>query len=355
MTDLDLKNFLTQGAILRLPKGRWVLFWDFIESSVRSKSHLVSIFYNNFDLELPESFRNPRQAVELDFEQVKALFAKVEDTQSKHFTSAWTEPSENLWRQSFEKLMEQLVSGPLKKAVPIVYATHPGIPSVAQLLRALLESPDTLYPYGIWTEKQGMVGSSPEILFHRKANFVRTMALAGTWPKSKVATLKEAQAMLRDPKETTEHRLVVDDICSILHPLGVVKTGETQVLELPKLWHLKTEIQVELKTKISDQSLIDALHPTPALGLFPRNTDWRNILKDLNPENTDSFGAPFGMIGEDESFVLVSIRNVIWDEAGSRIGSGCGVVRESQCEKEWQELREKRQSVMSLLDLGSSL
>ncbi|MGE0634415.1 MAG: chorismate-binding protein [Pseudobdellovibrionaceae bacterium] len=353
MLERDFYKFLTQGAILRRPNGKWLLFWDFGDSAAGPKSHLVSIFYNTFDLRFKNSLRYPKQVMELTGERMESLFRDSHSSHLKHFASTWTEPSENSWKEGFDKLMERLVSGELKKAVPVVFATNPETPSVLLLLQSLAKAPPSLFPYGIWSEKQGMVGATPEILFHRQGTIVRTMALAGTWAKSAVPTLEDAKKMLRDPKEISEHRYVVDDICSILHPLGIVKTNPTEILELPKLWHLKTEIQLRLTKPISDEVLISYLHPTPALGLSPRKSEWKAVLRDLNPENTESFGAPFGMISKEEAFVLVSIRNVIWNEFGSRVGSGCGVVKESQCENEWLELRAKRESVMNLLDLRS--
>jgi len=48
---------------------------------------------------------------------------------------------------------------------------------------------------------------------------------------------------------------------------------------------------------------------------------------------------------------LVAIRNIQWDKNKSYIGSGCGIVKKSELNKEWAELTLKRNSVKKYLGL----
>jgi menaquinone-specific isochorismate synthase len=61
----------------------------------------------------------------------------------------------------------------------------------------------------------------------------------------------------------------------------------------------------------------------------------------------------FFHFNSEKSLALVAIRNLLWDETGSRIGTGCGIVASSQMEKEWQELASKRDFVYDLLGIES--
>ena len=69
--------------------------------------------------------------------------------------------------------------------------------------------------------------------------------------------------------------------------------------------------------------------------------------------NRRTFGAPFGLEREDRSaLAVVSIRNVQWEGQTIRIGSGAGLLAESRVEREFEELRQKRDQVKSLLLSG---
>lgn len=169
------------------------------------------------------------------------------------------------------------------------------------------------------------------------------MALAGTAPVS-----REARDFLSDPKELHEHLLVVQNLKEILSTFGMVDQGPTEVLELPALQHLKTELSAKIETKTTWQDLLQKLHPTAALGTYPpQHWKW---LKEL-PEQTHrkTFGAPFGVQFSSEfQLAIVGIRQIQWDHQGIRIGAGCGIVKESLFEKEWQEILLKISSVKKM-------
>jgi isochorismate synthase EntC len=61
------------------------------------------------------------------------------------------------------------------------------------------------------------------------------------------------------------------------------------------------------------------------------------------------FGAPLVVTIDGDSIAYVCIRNISWDNNGSVIHAGCGIVAESQVEKEWVELNAKINSVRELL------
>jgi menaquinone-specific isochorismate synthase len=216
------------------------------------------------------------------------------------------------------------------------------------MIDVALEAHPGLYVYGYWQNGEGILGATPETLFVRTAEQVRTMALAGTLSKKSGKTPRE---FLKDPKELHEHQLVVKDIQQRLQRLGWVRTAATEVIELPTLYHLRTLIEIDVHNA-DIQELVQLLHPTPALGVSPRNygLGW---MRDL-PYQKDRglFGAPLLFsLSENETICLVAIRNLQWSAAGSRIGSGGGLVSASDLQSEWKELALKRESVMKALGL----
>ena len=276
---------------------------------------------------------------------------------------AWTEPARELFDERFREIGARFESQILDKAVPVVFATADGnISPVRRLaiLRNLVGLPSHMNVYGFWGEMDshqiGMMGVTPEILFSLLDGSLETAALAATRAKQEdpASNIREAQALLDDPKERSEHQFVIDDIRSVLAGVGEVEVGITGILELPTLFHLKTAIRAKLNRPYSLDKASQLLHPTPALGFSPRSLGMSEMDNWDDGEYRWRYGAPFGVdaaLNENDRLqeCVVAIRNIQWQDEEVRLGSGCGVVRASQADREWQELKLKRDSVKRIL------
>ena len=195
-----------------------------------------------------------------------------------------------------------------------------------------------------WNATSGILGITPELLFshsQQEPQNVKTMALAGTCHPAQL------QEFLKSRKERQEHQLVVQGICESLETLGSVHIGELQLLQLPKLMHMMTPIEVNLNHHFHFDALVHRLHPTPALGTFPFEIG-KKWLEDFQKHTPRQYyGAPFGFKNPCSgiSSCFVGIRNVQWNNLGMRIGAGCGVVKQSIFEKEWQEIQFKIRAI----------
>jgi menaquinone-specific isochorismate synthase len=118
------------------------------------------------------------------------------------------------------------------------------------------------------------------------------------------------------------------------------------------LKHLKTEIECRQLGPASPFALLRALHPSAALGGFPRAEARAWLAAQPEYHERDTFGAPLVFFADPQNFLaVVCIRGLQWNRQGSRIGAGCGLVARSQWEQEWRELFLKRQSVKAALGL----
>ena len=92
------------------------------------------------------------------------------------------------------------------------------------------------------------------------------------------------------------------------------------------------------------------LHPTPALGVYPRNEEGRGVARVLDPRGERKrFGAPFGLRWPTGSGrAVVAIRNLQYRDGQLEIWAGCGVVSAERYEDEWQEVLDKMQAVRAL-------
>ena len=269
----------------------------------------------------------------------------------------WAAPSRPAFDAAFDDLQERFHAGQLAKAVPVFFeqTSDPSFSlPLAHWVSRLLRAPDTLTPYGRWSATEGVLGASPETLFSIQNGILNTMALAGTLAAPLPAEAAAEARFLADPKERREHTLVIEGMAETLAPFGTVQIGETSVVKLPTLWHLRTPITVSLTGTPSFESVVRALHPTPALGGLPRmeSTDWLRRMDTQKGQQRGTFGAPFGaQMADGSALCLIGVRSLQWNQKTLRIGAGCGIIRESVRDQEWAEYQRKRDSVKRLLGL----
>lgn len=247
----------------------------------------------------------------------------------------------------FEEIQRQIEAGSLEKSVPVITERgrlNNGDP--ATLLKAVNAVGHGLRPYGWRIGESGMIGATPEQLFSVRSGRLETMALAGTAPKH------EAGDFLDDKKEIREHEFVADYLVENLSQLGELQRETREVMDLGSLVHFLSRIELKLNDPKPDlDTLIRQMHPTPALGAYPRGEGALEDLCELRRKlkAPPQFGAPFGVAWDDQFQSVVAIRAVCWDGRDVFLPSGCGIIRESRFDREWRELALKRNSVKALL------
>lgn len=249
----------------------------------------------------------------------------------------WKYPKEEIFYQQIKKLKNDFSHTPLKKAVPYLFATCSEKMNSHRLVRCLKNACVHLkrfsgYLYGFWNQDEGILGVTPELLFQfdERNRKLKTMALAGTCPKGRHF----------GEKEINEHQIVVEGIKLSLQSLGELSIGTLQTLNLSRFYHLQTDLYLKLDGKFHFENIVQRLHPTPALGAFPKDIGWDWLKNYEIKVKRKRYGAPVGILFKAQNLIqsAVAIRNVQWDRSGLKIGAGCGVVLESDEKKEWEEL-----------------
>jgi menaquinone-specific isochorismate synthase len=188
------------------------------------------------------------------------------------------------------------------------------------------------------------IGTSPERLYHRQDRFLKTEAIAGTRHRGGSIQLdRELSDNLRNsPKDIREHQLVVHNLQGILAELceSVQIDRQLTILKLNKVQHLYTQCHGILKPNIHDAELLPKLHPTPAVGGFPRDRALQLIQK-LEPFERGWYAAPVGWVGYADAEFAVAIRSGLIDRHRLLLFAGAGIVRGSQAEEEWAEVENK--------------
>lgn len=348
MTQTEIFAFLNSGAFIRLPSGKVRLWKGPFHVSEYKNNQVFSVSYMDFFGSQLKSLEASGVVIETEVATLRSLL-QAHVSEAPLAASSFLPPSFEKFQESFQAIQGKIHRGEIEKAVPVVFSQSPAVPTPAQraaMISQALEAHPELYVFGYWDGDSGIIGATPEILFHLQEKQLKTMALAGTHSRA------EAEALLRDPKELKEHQLVIKDIKERLEKLGWVKVYDTHVAEFGILAHLRTLIEVEI-SDVTIEDLVKRLHPTAALGVFPRNygLGWMQSLPYQDQRGV--FGAPMIFsLSRSESIALVAIRCLQWSENGSQIGTGCGLVESSDLQKEWRELALKRESVMKVLGLS---
>jgi len=335
----------SQGAVIGFPDGTICLgYGDYKDGNIDPA--LPAFYSPDFFLKSSKPWRQYSQNIKL-----KLPPTSPEPRVDSSIPILWEDPNQSQFEDVFYALMGCIEAGILKKGVPYSFLRSNEKMSRMKLKRILQSAIDFAgrfggMIYGFWDDKGGMIGVTPETLFKVEGNHLQTMALAGT--KSREFP---REALLSDPKELHEHQCVVDGIKESLLPLGSVDVGELSILELPTFYHLKTPIQVALNHIPALESLVKYLHPTPALGAIPKGPGkiWLEKMAELEPRGR--YGAPFAYQEGNSVLAVVAIRNMQWGKAGIRLGAGCGVLKGSQCDREWQEIQLKCASIKTILGL----
>jgi isochorismate synthase EntC len=348
MTQNEILDFLNSGALIRLPSGKVRLWKGPFQPTELSKNPIFSLAYMDFFGSQLNALATTSPVIETEVSTLRTLL-QSHISETPFPAASFLPPSLDQFQESFQTIQGKIHRGEIEKAVPVVFSQSPLVPNVGQrarMLHQILEAHPDLYVYGYWSGSTGVLGATPEILFQMQDKQVKTMALAGTHPRA------DDQALLKDPKELKEHQIVIKDIKERLEKLGWVKIHDTHVAEYGILSHLRTWIEAET-SGVSVGDLVKRLHPTAALGVFPRNYGLAWMQNLPYQEQRGIFGAPFVFsLSHSESIALVAIRCLQWSENGSQIGTGCGLVESSDLQKEWRELALKRESVMKVLGLA---
>jgi menaquinone-specific isochorismate synthase len=272
---------------------------------------------------------------------------------------AWCGPDERRFASGFRSLRGQLDAGTLRKGVPVTSTVAALSDCEADnLFLALLARVPLLPPgmlaYGFYfppgsAGQQGpefMIGATPEVLFELDGcRSLTTAAVAGTRPAADLPANLES-----DPKERDEHQAVVDDLLAQLAAWGETTASITTVRPFGQLAHLVADIRLDARHPLDFETVARRLHPTPALGVYPRGAAGDAWLAAIDPRGERRrFGAPFGLrLPSGGGLCVVAIRSLQYAAGRLEIWAGCGVVSLSRYDDEWKEVLQKIQAVRAL-------
>lgn len=254
------------------------------------------------------------------------------------------------WNRLMNAIADGISRGEMTKVVSSreVEFTSETPYNVASILANLVDNNPNCFIFGYEKDGRTFVGASPEILVRHRGSEILSYALAGTAPKDGPNAWTKEQ-LLTNEKNLIEHNIVRDRIVNTMKQITPdVAVGETGIMELSHLYHLRTIITAKDSTK----SLVEwakLLHPTPALGGEPREKALA-LLQEYESHERGMYAAPFGFMKDmGDGIVVVAIRSALIMDNVLYAYAGCGVVADSDADEEYAETNNKMRTILDAL------
>jgi isochorismate synthase len=221
-------------------------------------------------------------------------------------------------------------------------------------LRHLSESYRDCFVFAVGEGDRCFVGATPERLARVRDGLVSTMSVAGTIRRG--ATPEEDKALgdylLGSVKDNVEHapvvRAIVEALGDLCEDLDVGKSPS--LIKLGNLQHLYTPVSARLSGEHTLLDVIERLHPTPAVGGWPLDIALQ-IIGEREGFDRGWYAGPVGWMDQNgDGDFAVALRSALLCGSQATLFAGCGIVADSNPEREYAESCLKLKPMLSALD-----
>ncbi len=264
---------------------------------------------------------------------------------------------EEVWRQQVTKAITAIKDGLVEK---VVLARDLTATSTKEIdARTLLQRLEIEYPSTWLFLVNGLVGATPELLVRLSKSLVTSRVLAGTIRKSgnEDRDLALAASLAKSSKDLEEHEYAVKSVADGLAPFcSSTNVPESPfVLHLANVMHLATDVTGVLNSSARQAdvfTLIEQLHPSAAVCGTPTEVA-KKYISQLEQMDRGRYSGPVGWIdaqGDGEIAIALRCGLLSEDRKSIRIFAGCGIVADSNPEKEFAESQSKLIPMRTALD-----
>jgi anthranilate synthase component 1 len=261
------------------------------------------------------------------------------------------------FREMVRSMKEHVFAGDIYQGVPsrrVSFASARGGFPVYRRLRVTNPAPYMFYVRMLGAE---LAGSSPEPLVRVEGRTVTTRPIAGTRPRGETELRDRLyeHELLADPKERSEHAMLVDlarnDLGRVCTP-GTVRPTELMMVErFSKVMHIVSTVEGELA---------EGHHPIDALAVtFPAGTVTgapkrraMELIAELEPTARGPYAGAVGYctFAGDLDF-CITIRTAVVADGRAHVQTGAGIVADSDPDGELAETKAKAAALLpAILD-----
>ena len=229
-----------------------------------------------------------------------------------------------------------------------------GVVSAAMVARSLRAAYPSCFTYLITgADGTAFAGASPELLVRRSGRRAFSQPMAGSVARGTTEAEDErlARELEESAKDAIEHRIVSDFVVEALRPFAQsVAARPPEVVRFTNIQHLATSVSAELVDPPADVlQLAAALHPTPAVGGWPRKAA-DALIDELEGMERGWYAGAVGWIDSqgDGEFAVALRCGLLWED-GARLYAGVGVMPDSDPARELEETELKFKALLTAL------
>jgi anthranilate synthase component 1 len=268
----------------------------------------------------------------------------------------------NMPRAQFEAMVARIVeyvhAGDAFQVVPSQRWSAP-VPveafSIYRGLRAVNPSP---YMYFLDFGDFQVAGASPEPLLTVTGGRVSTRPIAGTRPRGANAEedARIAAELLEDPKERSEHVMLVDlgrnDLGRVCE-YGTVEVEDFMVVETySHVMHIVSSVTGTLRPEVGAVDALQSALPAGTLSGAPKVRAMQ-IIDELEPVKRGGYGGAVGYLSYTGDLdTAIHIRTVVVKDGVAHIQAGGGTVADAKPDYEFRESEAKAQGVLRAIELA---
>jgi isochorismate synthase len=260
------------------------------------------------------------------------------------------------WTAAVESAAARLRAGEAEKVVLAreVLARGDGVVSAGMVVRGLRAAYPSCFTYLITgADGTAFAGASPELLIRRSGTHAFAQPMAGSVARgaSDADDERLARQLTQSTKDAVEHRLASRFVVEALRPFSAtVSARDPEVVRFTNIQHLATSVAADLNEPPADTlTLAAALHPTPAVGGWPRAAA-DALIDELEGMERGWYAGAVGWIdGRGDGELAVALRcGLLWED-GARLYAGVGVMPDSDPARELEETELKFKALLTAL------
>lgn len=199
----------------------------------------------------------------------------------------------------------------------------------------LCNSPES----GVW------LGCSPEVLVSGQNGDWKTDALAGT---KKIAKNED---IIWDNKNRLEQQIVIEYMQEQLLKADIESTySEPKTVRSGNLVHLKSEFAFRIDDSSKIGSLLNLLHPSPAVCGFPKKEAFDFIIENEGYDRKYYSGFLGYLDVDNKTDLFVNLRCMQIFKEKLILFAGGGILSSSELISEWKETEYKLQTILSIIN-----
>ncbi len=206
-----------------------------------------------------------------------------------------------------------------------------------------------------------IVGSSPEALVTVKDGMATTRPIAGSRPRGRTDAEDKALAeeLLADPKERSEHIMLVDlgrnDLSRICEPGSVVVHEFMNIHRYSHIMHLEAAVSGRIAPGHTALEATLACFPAGTLSGAPK-VRAMEIIDELEVSRRGLYGGVIGYFDfAGNSDVAIAIRTALLKDGVAHVQAGAGIVADSVPETEDAECSQKAAAVVTALGRAAGM